>query len=234
MKRHSVGMPQKMPHALEIWLTRHFWWRCLRVIIISECFYFCFNRSKHESTEQIASHNFLMNSGTLRIRAPAPTRRVLATASRWKFLSARANIEMAELDWFFWRHVPSFAVFVCARDIILERDFYIFPFRPRALRANPTVLSYDTEARSCSDQSQTLFPIFARPLLKGSVVFAVFSSLLGLKSAKCAKFRVSPRESKSLQKKQTSCARFQCAKLSNYQRATRPIMPGQTSAQVVK
>lgn len=59
-------------------------------------------------------------------------------------------------------------------------------------------------------------------------------SLLGSKSGKCAKFCFSTREKEKLrQKKQTSCARFQrvcCAKLSNYQRATRPIMPLQTFA----
>jgi len=59
-------------------------------------------------------------------------------------------------------------------------------------------------------------------------------SLLGSKSGKCAKFCFSAREKEKLgQKKQTSCARFQCvccAKLSNYQRATRPIMPLQTFA----
>jgi hypothetical protein len=80
---------------------------------------------------------------------------------------------MAELDWFFSRHVLSFGVFVCAGDIILERDFYI-SVSPASFTDKSDRLKL---RHSCSDQSQTLVPIFAQRLLKGSVAFGGSFSL---------------------------------------------------------
>lgn len=138
--------------------------------------YFCFNRSIHASVEQIASHNFLMNSGTLRmlLRARPPAgwwRRHLVENS-----SPRAQILK-------WRNWIGFSggtfsrspVFVCAGDIILERDFYI-SVSPASFTDKSNRLKLRRRSAAVAAKVRRCFPIFARRLLKGGV-WCLFLSL---------------------------------------------------------